>query len=109
MLYIFVNNFQNYVLMFSPKVLTFILGMVSGLVFAPTFFLPALLALAALCYQIQTATTIRQAMTYGYIFGFGHFLTGMYWVSLGVSVYIDEFWWAIPLALFGLPIILACF
>ncbi|CAF0735853.1 unnamed protein product [Didymodactylos carnosus] len=33
----------------------------------------------------------------------------MYWISIGVSVYIEEFWWAIPFALFGLPIILAFF
>ncbi|WCR57068.1 MAG: Apolipoprotein N-acyltransferase [Rickettsia asembonensis] len=37
------------------------------------------------------------------------FLSGIYWISIGVSVYIADFWWAIPFALFGLPIVLAFF
>lgn len=87
----------------------FLLGLISGLGFAPVFFLPALLTLAFLCYRIITAVNLKQAANLGFIYGFGHFLTSMYWVSIGVSVYIDEFWWALPFALFGLPIILACF
>ena len=87
----------------------FLLGMLSGLSFAPVFFLPALLTLAFLCYKIQTAINLKQAFTWGFIYGFGHFLISMYWISIGVSVYIEEFWWALLFALFGLPIILACF
>jgi len=93
----------------SNKTLVLLSGMVSGLVFAPTFFVLGLLGLALLCYQVQIAKSWKEATILGFIFGFGHFLVGLYWISIGVTVYIDEFWWAIPFALFGLPIILAIF
>ncbi|MFY9590121.1 apolipoprotein N-acyltransferase [Rickettsia endosymbiont of Halotydeus destructor] len=95
--------------MIGLKTITLLLGMLSGLVFAPTFFLPLLFTLSYLCYQVKIAKSWQQAAIVSYIFGFGHFLVGMYWISLGVSVYIEEFWWAIPFALIGLPLILACF
>ncbi|WP_341763885.1 apolipoprotein N-acyltransferase [Candidatus Tisiphia endosymbiont of Beris chalybata] len=93
----------------TSKKLIFAAGSLSGLAFAPIFFIPGLLAIALLCYQVEVANNWQEATIKGFIFGFGHFLTSMYWVSIGVSVYIEEFWWAIPFALFGLPIILAFF
>lgn len=93
----------------SSKMLLLIFGMLSGLAFAPLFLFPTLWILSVLIYQIYKASSAQDAFIKGFIFGFGHFLTGMYWISLGVSVYIDEFWWAIPFALFGLPLVLAFF
>ncbi len=89
--------------------LCFVGGMLSGLSFAPLFFIPLLFSLSLLCYQIRSSSSIKQASLLGFLFGFGYFLTGMYWVSIGVSVYIEEFWWAMPFALFGLPLVLGCF
>lgn len=86
-----------------------ILGLISGLAFAPIFFLPSLLTLSYLIFEIFKANTYKQALYKGFIYGFGHFLASMYWMCIGIGVYIDEFWWAVPLALFGIPIILACF
>lgn len=80
----------------------------SGLSFAPVFFLPALITLAPLCWQVQSAKTLRQAGLLGFVYGTGHFLTSMYWICIGVSVY-EQFWWALPFALLGLPMILAGF
>lgn len=91
------------------KKLTFIAGLLSGLAFAPTFFIIGLLALSLLCYQVRFAHTAKQAALLGFILATGHFVSGMYWIAIGVSVYIEEFWWAIPFALFGLPMVLACF
>jgi apolipoprotein N-acyltransferase len=89
--------------------LLLILGMISGLVFPPTFFVAGLFTLAFLCYLVQISNSWKEAAIMGFIFGFGHFLVGIYWISIGVTVYIDEFWWVMPFALFGLPIILASF
>lgn len=83
--------------------------MVSGLTFAPIFFLPGLFSLSFLCYKTKAAVSWQQAAKIGFIFGFGHFFTGLYWVSIAIKVYIYEFWWAIPFVLFGLPIFLASF
>jgi len=95
--------------MYRSKIICFLFGMLSGLVFAPTFFIPALLTLSYLCYIVQKSENWQEAAKFGYLFGFGHFLSGIYWISIGVSVYIADFWWAIPFALFGLPIVLAFF
>jgi apolipoprotein N-acyltransferase len=94
---------------YLDKRITLSLGALSGLAFAPIFYIPTLFSFAYLCYQIQRVPDKKQAFIIGFIFGFGHFLTNIYWVSIGVTVYIDEFWWALPFALCGLPIILACF
>lgn len=95
--------------MLTSKKFTFIAGAISGLAFAPIFFIPSLLAISLLCHQVARAQNWQESSIIGFIFGFGHFLTSMYWISIGVTVYIDEFWWAIPFALFGLPIILGGF
>ena len=43
----------------------------------------------------------------GYVFGFGFFLAGMYWVAAALFVDIARFWWLVPFALAGLPALLA--
>lgn len=45
----------------------------------------------------------------GWAFGFGYFVAGLWWVGNALLVESDEFAWALPLAIFGLPAILACF
>lgn len=65
--------------------------------------------LSILCAQIYRSKTLYEAAVSGYWFGVGFFLTALYWISFGVTVYIDEFLWAVPFALFGLPAFLAIF
>jgi apolipoprotein N-acyltransferase len=85
-------------------------GLFSSLAFAPTFLFPFLIfGISTLLYYIRKARSTKQAFILGWLFGFTHFLTGMYWISIGVAVYIEQFWWVIPFALCGLPIILAFF
>lgn len=95
---------QNY-----PRLTTFLTGGILAAAFAPIFFVPALLTLAILAYKTKLAPSWKAAAIYGFWFGFGFFTCGLYWMAIGVSVYAEEFWWAIPFALFGLPIILAIF
>jgi apolipoprotein N-acyltransferase len=45
----------------------------------------------------------------GWLFGFGYFLFGLYWLSRALFVDITQFWWALPLALAGMPAICAVF
>lgn len=92
-----------------PKILTFLMGGILAAAFAPVFFAPALLTLAILAHKIKLAPSWKAAASYGFWFGFGFFTCGLYWMAIGVSVYADEFWWAIPFALFGLPLVLAIF
>src|SRR5215468_2248374 len=39
----------------------------------------------------------------GYAFGFGFFVSGLYWISGALFVDIATFWWLVPIAAFGLP------
>ena len=95
--------------MLSNRKLSIISGALCGFAFAPIFFLPGLFALSFLCAQIANASSRKDAAAYGYLFGLGLYLSTIYWIAFGVSVYIEQFWWAIPFALFGLPAFMAIF
>lgn len=49
------------------------------------------------------------AFATGWWFGFGYFLAGLWWVGGALLVEADDFAWALPLAVLGLPAILAFF
>jgi apolipoprotein N-acyltransferase len=39
----------------------------------------------------------------GWVFGFGFFLAGLYWIAAALFVDIGRFWWLVPFAAAGLP------
>jgi apolipoprotein N-acyltransferase len=45
----------------------------------------------------------------GWWFGFGYFLAGLWWIGGAVLVEADSFGWALPLAVMGIPALLAFF
>lgn len=45
----------------------------------------------------------------GWWFGFGYFLAGLWWIGAAFLVETDEFAWAMPLGILGLPAVLALF
>ena len=45
----------------------------------------------------------------GWWFGFGYFLAGLWWIGAAFLVETDEFIWAMPLGVIGLPAVLAIF
>lgn len=45
----------------------------------------------------------------GWWFGFGYFLAGLWWTGTALLVEADLFAWALPLAVFGIPALLAMF
>lgn len=95
--------------MLSNRKLSLIFGAICGSSFAPVFFIPGIFALSFICSQISAADSRKDVAIYGYLFGFGLYLSTIYWIAFGVSVYIDQFWWVIPFALFGLPAFMAIF
>lgn len=52
---------------------------------------------------------LRAAFWTGWVFGFVHFTLGLYWISVALWVDIARFWWAVPLAVGGLPALLSAF
>lgn len=53
--------------------------------------------------------SLRQAGGLGWWFGFGYFLAGLWWLGSAFLVDADEFLWALPLGVMGLPMMLALF
>ena len=52
---------------------------------------------------------LREAFAAGFWFGYGYFLAGLWWIANALLVEAPEFAWAVPLAVLGLPALLAVF
>ncbi|MGL4441708.1 MAG: apolipoprotein N-acyltransferase [Bosea sp. (in: a-proteobacteria)] len=50
-----------------------------------------------------------QAFADGWFWGFGYFVAGLWWLGAAFLVEADKFLWAMPLGVFGLPMVLAFF
>jgi apolipoprotein N-acyltransferase len=53
--------------------------------------------------------SIRAALGIGWWIGFGYFVAGLWWLGAAFLVEADQFAWALPLGVAGLPALLACF
>ena len=89
---------------------TFAIGAISSLSLPPLFLFSFwILGICYLMNKINTSNNIQSVFKSIYLWGFGHFATSLYWIIGGPATYYEDFWWAIPFALFGLPLILAFF
>ncbi len=52
---------------------------------------------------------LKPAFAVGWWFGFGYFLAGLWWIGCALLVEADSFAWAMPLAIVGIPLVLAFF
>lgn len=52
---------------------------------------------------------LKPAFAVGWWFGFGYFLAGLWWIGGALLVEADSFAWAMPLAVVGIPLMLAFF
>jgi apolipoprotein N-acyltransferase len=52
---------------------------------------------------------LRSAFFIGWLFGFGYFVAGLWWLGHALLIDADEFAWALPLAVLGVPAYLALF
>lgn len=93
----------------KEKLLSLFFGSLSGLAFAPLYFFPFLFGISFLCSKNASAKGFSESAVLGLLFGFGHFCVSMYWISIGVGVYIGDFWWFLPFSFLGLPALLGSF
>jgi len=94
-------------------------GAVGALALAPFDVAPAMaVPLTAAVWLIDGAAApgrrfslaaIRSAAAAGWWLGFGYFLASLWWLGSAMLVEADQFAWAIPLAVLGLPAALALF
>tara|TARA_B100001057_G_scaffold288750_1_gene288863 strand:- start:761 stop:2296 length:1536 start_codon:yes stop_codon:yes gene_type:complete len=59
-------------------------------------------------FQKKRSTKKNNSFLYGWLFGFGYFLTNLYWVSISLS-FDENFSFLIPLAVFLIPLFLGTF
>jgi len=97
----------------------FAAGVIAGLAQAPFDFpLAAFIAFPILVWLLDGAVAaperrgarrLAPAFGIGWLFGFGYFLNGLWWTGNALLVEADLFAWALPLAVVGLPALLAIF
>lgn len=89
---------------------SFVFGAISALALAPISFVPALFAGLSGFYALLR---IIKRKSHGFFIGFfyfcGYFGFGFYWIGNALLVEGNDYWWAWPLAVTGLPIMLALF
>ncbi len=88
----------------------FVLGSVMMLSLPPFNFFPLLwICFPALIFLLQGTQNGKQAFATGWCFAFGFFVFGLYWIASAMFVDIGHFWWAVPVAVAGLPAFLALY
>lgn len=94
-------------------------GAIGALALAPFDVLPALIITMTVAVRLLDACasepdqggwkTIRAAWMIGWWQGFGYFTAGLWWLGNAFLVDADQFAWALPFGVFGLPALLALF
>lgn len=105
----------------TRRAIAFCAGAAGALALAPFDVIPAMFApLTVAVWLIDGATEdensnrfalapILSAAGAGWWLGFGYFVAGLWWMGAAMLVEADQFAWALPLAVFGLPAVLALF
>lgn len=85
-------------------------GALAGFSFAPFNATPVLwVCFPAFIFLLQAVETARQAFALGWVFSLGLLTVGLYWIAGAMFTDIAEFWWAVPLAVLGLPAFFALY
>jgi apolipoprotein N-acyltransferase len=87
-----------------------LLGVIAAGALPPLTLVPLLfLAIPGLLALIGRAGSWRGAAGLGLVFGLFHHMAGLYWVTNAILVMAAEFWWAVPIAVPLLALVLAVF
>lgn len=87
-----------------------LLGVCAAGALPPVYALPLLIpAFAGLFLLVRAAGSARLAFRDGWWWGLGYFTAGLYWICISLWVEPEKFAWLTPVALFGLPSILALY
>lgn len=99
--------------------LAFVFGAFAALALAPVnLFIAAFVSFSVLLWLLEGAVgnpssgiigRNMPAFLVGWAFGLGYFVAGLWWTANALLVEADEYAWALPLAIFGLPAYLAIF
>lgn len=91
-------------------VIALLLGATATAALPPFFITPAaMIAFSGLLWLLTQVKSRCGAFITGFCFGFGHFVTGLYWISYSLLIDAEQFAWLIPFAVSLLPAVFACY
>ena len=86
----------------------FLAGALITLGFAPFDIWPVgFISIPILLTALQSAETLRMAMSRAFFFGYGYSMAGAYWVGNALLVDAEKFGWMWPISLLGLSAVMA--
>ena len=84
--------------------LAFLLGVAATAALPPVDLTPLLfIAVPGLLWLDDGSAGPGASFRLGWVFGFGFFLSGLYWIAGALFVDIAAYWWLVPVAAAGLP------
>jgi len=89
------------------KTTSFIMGCFFSMGLPPYFASIYIFSLSIFLFLINQEDNSKKAFSLGYSFGYGHFLSSIYWMGNSVFVDFSRFWFVYPFAVFGIPLVLA--
>jgi len=101
-------NILSKIVKFKSKAcLSLTLGALSSLAMPPFCAVILLfLIFPIMIYLFVNADSNKKAFIYGWLYGLGYFSFGLYWISNAIK---DDFPYLVPLAILGIPVILAIY
>jgi apolipoprotein N-acyltransferase len=86
----------------------FLLGAAAAAALPPVDLVPVLaVAFTGLLWLDDGSAAPGSSFMLGWLFGFGFFVAGLYWIAGALFVDIAAFWWLVPFAVAGLPALFA--
>lgn len=94
----------------NKYLLAIIFGACASLSFAPFhFFIAAVISVSVLYVLLEDEHVGKDIFLIGFWYGFGYFLSGVYWIAISLLVDASKFAWLIPFALTLIPAVLALY
>lgn len=92
------------------NLIAFSCGMLATLTLAPFYYVVLLIpAYGGLYWLLHHAASLRRAWLDGWWWGWGYYMTGLYWFCIALLTDAEKFAWLIPFALFGLTAVIALY
>ena len=84
-------------------------GAIATLALPPAYFMPAFFALGFVFYRAAYASHWRESMRYIAAGAYGWFFASLYWISHSLLIGTADYWFLLPVSLFGIPVIVSLF
>lgn len=105
-LYIYITSQQGQ----RKNLLAFFFGALVTCALPPIYIWPlAIIGFSSFFLMLISCSNYKNAFKIGWWFGFGHFVSGLYWIAFALLVDVNNFGWLIPFTVFGIPAVIAVY